>query len=227
MADTMSEEKPRAANDKNSPEALREKIEKEAARELARMNLYLPGLTDDQKVRILAVYADHSLRRAAAHEQARQTGAFARLAGGIKNLTDEDKALFKAAHAVHGAAAPESEALKAILTAGQIALHLEAEERRRVNDAEGVASDTIRALGQSMDLSPGQKDAIFQGVAEFELHPPATDAAADLPGPFREEGRDQVIRQHLSAEQAALFDQRREDDRRRREQFLQTMHPER
>jgi RNA polymerase sigma factor (sigma-70 family) len=228
-AEARSGEKAVGANDKNSPAALKEKSAKEAARELARMNLYLPGLTDDQRARILAVYEERSLRRAEAFEQARQTGAFARLAGGIKNLTAEDKALFKAAHAFSGEASPESEALKTILTDDQYALHLEAAERRRVNDAEGVASDTLRSLGQSFDLSQEQKDAIFQDVAQFELNPPADEAdiAAGLPGPFREEWRDRVIRQHLSEEQTALFDQRREDDRRRREQFLQNMQPAR
>ena len=44
---------------------------------------------------------------------------------------------------------------------------------------------------------------------------------------LREEERDRIIREHLAQEQAALFDQRREDDRRRREQFLQTMQPAR
>jgi hypothetical protein len=191
------------------------------------MNLYLPGLTDDQRARILTVYEERSMRRANAFEEARQTGAFARLAGGIENLTAEDKELFKSAHAVPGEAAPESEALKTILTAEQYALHLQAAERRRVNDAEGVASDTLRSLGQSFDLSPEQKDAIFQDVAQFELNPSEEEegSAAGLPSPFREQGRDRVIRKHLSEEQAALFDQRREDDRRRREQFLQTLQP--
>jgi RNA polymerase sigma factor (sigma-70 family) len=229
VAATQPGEKAVGAIDKNSPAALKEKSVKEAARELARMNLYLPGLTDDQRARILAVYEERSLRRTEAFEQARQTGAFARLAGGIKNLTAEDKALFKAAHAFSGEASPESEALKTILTDDQYALHLEAAERRRVNDAEGVASDTLRSLGQSFDLSQEQKDDIFQDVAQFELNPPADEAdiAAGLPGPFREEWRDRVIRQHLSEEQTALFDQRREDDRRRREQFLQNMQPAR
>lgn len=223
------EDKPGTTDAKNSPAALKEKSVKEAARELSRMALYLPGLTEDQQSRILAVYEERSLRRAEAFEQARQSGAFARLAGGIGNLTAEDRALFKAAHAFSGEASPENEALKAILTPDQHAVQLQAAERRRVNDAEGVASDAIRSLGQSMDLTPEQKDAIFQGVAQFELNPPAdgSDNSADLPSPFREEGRDRIIRQHLSAEQAALFDQRREDDRRRREQFLQTMQPAR
>jgi RNA polymerase sigma factor (sigma-70 family) len=224
-----SKEKAVGVNDKNSPAALKEKSAKEAARELARMNLYLPGLTDDQRARILAVYEERSLRRAEAFEQARQTGAFARLAGGIKNLTAEDKALFKTAQAVPGEASPESEALKTILTAEQFALHLEATERRRVTDAEGVASDTLRSLGQNFDLSQEQKDAIFQDVAQFELNPSEEEegAAAGLPSPFREEGRDRAIRKHLSEEQATLFDQRREDERRRREQFLQGMQPAR
>jgi RNA polymerase sigma factor (sigma-70 family) len=222
-------EKAAGVNDKNPPAALKEKSAKEAARELARMILYLPGLTEEQRARILTLYEERSARRAEAFEQARQTGAFARLAGGIKNLTAEDKALFKAAHTVPGESSPESEALKTILTADQYALHTEAVERRRVNDAEGVASDTLRSLGQSFDLSPKQKDAIFQDVAQFELNPSEADegAAAELPSPFREEGRDRAIRRHLTEEQAALFDQRREDDRRRREQFLQTMQPPR
>lgn len=70
-ADVQPAEKPAGANDKNSAAALKEKSAREAARELARMNLYLPGLTDDQRARILAVYEERSLRRAEAFEQAR------------------------------------------------------------------------------------------------------------------------------------------------------------
>ncbi len=213
----------------NKNTALKEKSAKEAARELARMNLYLPGLTEEQKARILALYEEQGTRRGEAFEKARQSGAFTRLAGGIANLTEEDKALFRAAHTGAGGSLPEDDALKAILTPAQFGLHLEAAERRRVNEAEGVASDALRSLGRNLDLSLAQRDAIFQEVAQFELNPPEEEegSEATLPSPFREEGRDRIIRGHLSEEQAALFDQRREDDRRRREQFLQSMQPPR
>ncbi|MES2709897.1 MAG: sigma-70 family RNA polymerase sigma factor [Verrucomicrobiota bacterium] len=206
---------------------LKEKSAREAAGELARIGLYLPGLTEDQRAAILKVYAARSLRRAEAFDQARQSGAFARLAGGVQNLTEEDKAVLKAMNPGPEERTPEDDPLKSILAKDQYARHLEAVERRKVNDAEGVASDALRTLGRSFDLSQEQKDAIFQAVAQFELTPPDTASGGPDPLPFvpgaREEQRDRVIRERLSAEQAALFDQRRGDDRQRREHFLQMM----
>jgi RNA polymerase sigma factor (sigma-70 family) len=217
--------------DKNSPAALKEKSDKEAARELTRMSLYLKGLTEDQRTRLSAVLAERSLRRAEAFEQARQSGALVRLAGGMQNVTVEDKALFYAMSTTPDKSVADSDPLKAILSEEQYSVHLEAMERRRVNDAEGAAFDMLRGLGQTFDLGAEQEDAIFQAVAQFELTPrdAGPDAMASLPfgGGPREEERDRIIRSHLSPEQAELFDQRREDDRRRREHLLQSMQPAR
>lgn len=225
----LSQEKTPPARDQISSSAIKEKSKTDAARELARINLYLPDLTADQQARILQLYQERTIQRTAAFEQARQSGAFTRLAGGIPSLTPQDIALFNAAHSAPGDSPADADALRQILTPEQFSLHSEATERRRINHAEGVASDTLRSLGQNFDLTTEQKDAIFQAVAHFELHPSeeTEGAAATLPSPFREEGRNRAIRSLLSDKQAILFDQRQEDDRRRREQFLQTMQPPR
>jgi RNA polymerase sigma factor (sigma-70 family) len=212
---------------KKAPASRLEKSQKDAAREMTRMSLYLPGLTTEQRTRLLTVLEDQSLRRVEASEKARQTGAFTRLADGIKNLTEADRALFKAAHTAPGALSEDDNIFKSLLTVEQYELHLAAFKRRCINDAESVAADTLNALGLNFDLSPEQKDAIFQGVAHFEMNPPTdgSDDSADLPSPFREAGRDRVIRTHLTTEQATLFEQWRAEERQQRKQFLQTLQP--
>jgi len=228
-AAARSGEKTAGPETPESPDLLREKSTREANRELERISLYLPGLTEEQRASLFSFYEKQSLRKAEAFAKARQTGAFTRLAGGISNLTAEDITLFKIAHGVPGRSPDEHEALQDILTDDQFTLHMAATERRRINDAEGVAADVLRTLGQNFDLTGSQKDAIFADVAGFEMNPSAEleGAAAELPSAFRESGRDHVIRQHLTREQAAIFDRRREEDRQRREQFLQTMQPDR
>lgn len=219
-------EKPDAPAAANTADQLKEKRAREAAGELARISLYLPGLTEEQRAGILKLYGDRSLRRAQAFDQARQSGVFARLSAGTGNLSPEDKTLLRTMNSAPSELVRDGESLKSILTAEQYARHQETVERRRVNDAEGVAADSLRALGRSFDLSPEQKDAVFQAVAQFELAPSSDpDGQPVLPfGPGScEEQRADVIRERLSPEQAVLFDQKREEDRQHREQFLQRM----
>jgi len=227
IADASAQPKEKTTSSAVNAAKLKEKSAKEASRELARMSLYLPGLTDDQRARILAVYEERSTRHVEAFEQARQSGTFTRLAGGYQNLSAEDKTLLKAVSSKPVESTEENDPLQSILTGDQYARHLEAIERRKISDAEGVASDMLRTLGRSFDLSQEQKDAIFQAVAQFELTPPegVPEELAGLPfgADPRDELRERIIREHLSPDQRALFDQKLEDDRQRREHFLQMM----
>ena len=88
IADAPAKEKAAAPADKNSQAALKEKSAKEAC---ARTDQNEP-VSDRTNRRSAGTHfgglmKSDSMRRAEAFEQARQSGAFARLAGGIQNLT--------------------------------------------------------------------------------------------------------------------------------------------
>lgn len=149
-----------------------------------------------------------------------QSGAVAQ---GIQNpqaLSEAEKAALAGIADIDprkGGPASIEEELKTILTPEQYGAHTQARDARWIANAEDTASDTLQFIGRSFDLSPEQKDKIFQALAHHELTnaAPAT-AVSDDPFPTigsKQEGRDRIIREHLTPDQAAIFDKYRAAER--------------
>lgn len=205
-------------------DALKNRAAPDAERDLTRMSLYLPDLTDDQKTRIRSLLEKRHQQNADNFAKALKSGLMAKMASDPKSLTEAEKAELQTAAPKE--AAPEQDPLKEILTEEQFAKHLEAKQQKRVNDAESVASDSLKKLGEAFDLSEEQKDSIFQAVAQHELSQESSSgdgpAGALDPRAMAEE-RDRIIREQLSEQQAVLFDAKRQEDRERWSGFIRMM----
>lgn len=206
----------------------RENSRQEAERELAKMSLYLPDLTEEQKSWILEALLERNARKLEMLEKVMSSGLLLRMSGGLENLSEDDRAEIRAMREEEELEkTAEGDPLRGILTEEQFARHEEAKEQKRISEAEGAASDILKSLGQSFELSEEQKDAIFQAVAQFVLGPRG-DVLDDLPArpsefSPREEELAGLIREHLTEEQAALYEQNRLAERAMREQFLKLM----
>lgn len=191
---------------------------REAARELARINILFPDLTQGQKDSIHSVFETRKTAQSELFLKALQSGALLRNATTPEHLTPEDTALLEG---LRKSDADEDDPLKDILTETQFAHYLQAKQGRRTSASEGAASDSLKALGQLFDLSTEQKDAIFQSIAQFEL---ATlkEIGTEIPfgDTYRETGRQKIIRGHLSSEQEAIYDRKVSEDNERRKQFI-------
>lgn len=191
---------------------------REATRELTRISISLPDLSPEQKDRIHSLFETRKTAQTELFMKALQSGALLRNATEPEHLTAEDTILLEG---LRKSDLDEDDPLKGILTESQFAHYLQAKEGRRTSAAEGTASDSLKALGQLFDLSSEQKDAIFQSIAQFEL---ATlkELGTEIPfgDTYRETGRQKIIREHLSSEQAAIYDEKVSEDNERRRQFI-------
>jgi RNA polymerase sigma factor (sigma-70 family) len=194
---------------------------KQAARELARININLPDLTLDQKDQIRALFEEQNLEKTARFAKALQSGALIRNATGPENLSDGDKAVLATLRRMDS---DETDPVADILTEAQFAQYLQAKQARRISSAENTASDALQVLGQLFDLTGGQKDALFQALAQYEL---AAQKEWGIEIPFadnqREAGRQKIIRAQLSGEQTAIFENHVTEEQARRREFLQMM----
>lgn len=199
----------------------RDKVRRLADAEFTRLSLNLPDLTDEQKSRIRESLERKGLAELEDILRAFQSGAVARWVQNPENLAaDEKAALAKIENIDPRKPTPTliDGELRAILTPEQYATHLRAQEARRVTEAEESASDTLKFIGRSFDLTPEQKDQIFQQLAQHALAPsqPAPATAENEAFPeigSREQTRDQIIRASLTPQQAEVFDQIRAAER--------------
>jgi RNA polymerase sigma factor (sigma-70 family) len=202
----------------------KENASNDATRDLARMSLYLPDLTDDQKAKIQTLLEKRNKDRVEGFSKIMKSGLATKMMSDPKSLTDAEKAELQAMRPKD--ASPENDPLKEILSDDQFAKHLEVKEQKRVSDAESTASDSLKTLGQTVELNAEQKDSIFQAVAQYEMSRDA-NAGDRMPGPFggggQDEERDRIILEHLSPEQGALYEERRQEERQRREGFMKMM----
>lgn len=194
---------------------------KEAARELTRLSITLPDLTQDQKDRIRDLFEEQNLEKTTRFAKALQSGALMRNATGTENLEDGDKAILDALRRMDS---DETDPVGTLLTEAQFAQYLQAKEARSISTAENTASDAIKTLGQLFDLTGGQKDALFQALAQYEL---GAQQEWGIEIPFadnqREAGRQKIIRAQLSGEQTAIFENHVIEEQARRREFLQMM----
>ena len=140
------------------------------------------------------------------------------------SLTKEEKAALAKMDPRRNSPLSDDATLKPILTEDQFAQYAKTQEARKVSNAENAASDSLRSVSRSIDLSPDQKDHIFQALAQYELNPvePVEEAGGPFPGMgARDEAKDKIIRESLTPAQAEIFDQARADEKKSREEWMQ------
>ena len=179
-----------------------------------RICLSVEGLTDAQKDRLKAEVDRQMDARHAALAEVMARVDPAKLTSLDNGLSMEDSQ--KLAAASQPAELDEA-TLRSILTPEQYAQHQVAGETRRIAAAENSANDAIREMDRYTELSPEQKDQLFQKLADSELRP--DEAAAD---PARAmEKRDAIMRSVLTPQQAAVYDETREKEKQTFQKMLQ------
>ncbi|HEX2748143.1 MAG TPA: sigma-70 family RNA polymerase sigma factor [Verrucomicrobiales bacterium] len=202
---------------------------KRATSEFKRICANLPDLTDAQKDQIREALETKS--SAAVEEMTKmfQAGIVNRMMQDPASLTKEEKAALAKLDPRRNSSFTEDATLKPILTEDQFAQYTKTQEARKVSNAENAASDSLRSVSRSIDLSPDQKDHIFQALAQYELNPvePAEEVSAPFPGMgARDEAKDRIIRESLTPAQAEIFDQARADEKKSREEWMQRFKPQ-
>jgi RNA polymerase sigma factor (sigma-70 family) len=197
-----------------SPESILKRAEEDAAKnamkEMERISLYLPELTEERKEQVRAALEGDSKVKLARFKTALESGAFDRVMNHPETATKEDRALMAAA-APPGLPSRENDALISVLTPEQFETYWQKREERRVGEAEEKATDALKILNMGMDLSAEQKDLIFDGLAKVQLAPvEGGDGSSNafLDQKLREAENERVIRENLTPEQTVLFEKR-------------------
>jgi RNA polymerase sigma factor (sigma-70 family) len=201
-----------------------EKAMRTANMKYNRIVMNLPDLTEAQKKQLKETLEVNGRAATDRMMEAFQSGAVMRALQKPESLTAMDRAALAGVDPAKITTATDTEALKAILTAEQYAAFIKSQEARRVGDAENASFDTLKWMSRNIDLSAEQKDRIFQGLAQRELSPdlpPGEDGGKPLPGlDAHAAARDRIIRESLTPEQAAAFDQMRAEQMRAIEQEM-------
>ncbi|MDB6133578.1 MAG: polymerase, sigma-24 subunit, subfamily [Verrucomicrobiales bacterium] len=198
----------------------RDKALRLAETEFTRLCLNLPDLTAEQKIQIREALERKSLAEIDSILHAFQSGAVANAVKDPRNLTAAGKEALNAMAKVDPRKSTPpviDEELKTILTPEQYETHAQMQEARRIGAAEEAAGDTLKFISRTFDLTPDQKDRIFQQLARQALEPQTALVATEA-DPFpeigsREEARDRIIRGNLTSQQAEVFDQKRAAER--------------
>lgn len=215
---------PAATSMEDTLKRAQDKAVRTATLKYNRLLLNLPDLTEEQKRQLKKVLEVNSRDATDRTLEAFRSGAVMRAIQKPESLTDSDREALAGLDPAKTAAAADSEALKALLTVEQFDAYLKSVETRRVADAENAASDTLKWIGRSIDLSPEQRDVIFQGLAQRDLSPEASGGeggSKPLPGlDGHAAAKDRIIRKSLTPEQLAMFDQMRTEQMRGIEQEM-------
>lgn len=205
-------------NMENTIKRVQDKAKRRANLEFNRLCLHLPDLTEAQKQKVKEALEVNGLAASDKMLEAFRSGAVSRALKKPESLTAEEKASLAGLDFAKAATASDKETLQAILTAEQYDVYLKAQEARRVGDAENSAFDTLKWIGRTFDLSPDQKDSIFQKLAQHDLSPDAPAAGIEgkpVPGlDARALARYQIIQESLTPSQVSAFDQMRADQMR-------------
>jgi RNA polymerase sigma factor (sigma-70 family) len=189
-----------------------------------RICLNLPDLTDDQKTRIRAALEKKSAEETAELMKLMDSGGMAKMMD-PSSLTKEERALMSKMDPRRASAVTDDATLQTILTGEQYEQYAKSQETRRVTEAENAATDTLKSVGRAIDLTPEQKDQLFNQLAQYDLAKEEI-SAPESPGPFpgmgsSDEKREEIIRANLTPPQLAVYDQSRAEDRQSREQMMQ------
>lgn len=142
-----------------------------------------------------------------------ESGVVAKAARDPESLTDGEKDAVAPLDPRRMSPPVVDEEMRTILTEEQFGTYAEKKELKRIGDAEDRATDLLKSLGRKFDLSPDQKDAIFQQLANHELAVPGQEkVVAGNPFPqigSRDDARDSIIRSILTPQQTEIFNQDR------------------
>jgi hypothetical protein len=187
-----------------------------AKRELDRIALAIPDLSEDQKEKLVALFEERNITQIQNMADLFQSGALL----DRDSMTNEQRKTLAALDPRINQGVDGDRELRAILTHQQYTRFQEVENERRVKQAEFKATNTLESLSNTMDISTEQEDAIFQDLAQAQLaEEPAADEDRD---PFdamraREEAQEAIIRSHLTEEQLTAYDEQISQDKGRRE----------
>lgn len=211
-----------------SPEALLKRAEEDAVnnalKDMERISLYLPELTDSEKEQVRLALESRNKTRLGKLKSAFESGAFDRVINHPEKASAADKALMAEA-APAGLPSRDQDPLSNVLTTEQFDVYWQKQEEKRVSDAEENAADALKILNSGMDLTAEQKDAIFQGLAQVQLAPIEGEdgmSNAFLDQRLREEEKQRVLREHLTPEQTELFEKRIDEFKQGIEKFLKS-----
>jgi len=186
-----------------------ESARKTAARSFLRLSLSIPNLTEAQKVQMKQALEDYHVGATEIMYKAFNDPLVQKMWKDPSSLTKEERDYVAARDPRKQEHGSEEESLKPILSADQFAAFSKFKEARRVADAESAAGDALKSVGKYLDLSPEQKDKLFQALAQQEL---ALDRGTGRGE--REESQTQIIREHLTPQQFEVYNQIKEEDRR-------------
>lgn len=187
------------------------KAKKQAGQEFTRICLNLPDLSGDQQSQIRSLLETKYQTAIDEVLQLFQSGVVARAAQSAGDLTEAEKSAVAKLDPRGMDNPPVDKELKTILTDDQFLAYTVKKEQKRLGDAEDFATDRLKSLGKKFDLSPDQKDAIFQQLAHHELNPDKNAGAQVGPdNPFPQigsldEARDGIILRHLTPQQAEIY----------------------
>jgi RNA polymerase sigma factor (sigma-70 family) len=203
---------------------MKDEVQKRVALEFKRICLNIPDLTDDQKAKIKETLEKKGSDASDQMAKIFQSGVMTRAMQNPESLTKEEKSALAKMDPRKNGVMSDDTALKSLLTEDQLGQYTKAKEARRVSDAENAASDSLRSVSKNIDLSPEQKDKIFQALAQEKLAPAETgeEVSSSFPGMGgRDESSDRIIRENLTPEQAEIFDQSRAQEKESRQQMMQ------
>jgi hypothetical protein len=166
-----------------------EKLGREwAMRDFTRICLYLPELTEEQKDEVLAALEKKYLQS--------MQSQFGPEKSEVKRTGQSDEINI-------------DKEMSLILTPEQFTKHAEIAKARQVSEAEDAATEELRKIRNSLDLTTSQKDAIFQALAEDELRRyEALAVSSDVPtltDDTPEQTKERIIRSHLTGEQIEVL----------------------
>lgn len=206
-------------------EGARSSADKEAEKELDRIALVLPNLTDVQKEEIAELLQSRNNKQLDDIIEVFKSGGLRDLT----SLSDDQQAALLKADPNYKESSKDDEELMGILTEEQYAQYVQNEDDRRVKEAEYNAMNALESLNTTLNLNTEQEDAIFQELAQLDLvEDPVANDGMEEPSPFdrsssREEARDDIIRSHLTQSQVEAYNQQRVEEKREQEEMLEMM----
>ena len=101
-----------------------------------------------------------------------ESGVVAKAARDPESLTDGEKDAVAPLDPRRMSPPVVDEEMRTILTEEQFGTYAEKKALKRIGDAEDRATVLLKSLGRKFDLSPDQKDVIFQQLTNHEMAVP-------------------------------------------------------
>lgn len=200
-------------------EMMRSDAEMQTLAAFNRLCASLPDLTGDQQAQLRAVLEAKAGERMALLDKLLTSGGVEKFLN-PENLSEEDKAHLATLSELDSGVADST--LKEILTPEQYDRHESLQESRRQTAAENAANDTLRQMDAYVDLTPEQKDALFQKIADSQLASPGEPAVATANAILdaAPDAREALIRSVLTPQQVQAYDDARAREKQAMEKLM-------